>query len=141
MCMQETISIQTYGKNQSLSPYIIPNRTPYVAYSKALLFPCRATAIPCPSYEQSAGQTQMTHIVHQASWKSQELATFAKTQTTSTKLNISIPTLIIRIKNGLIMNAYIHSFMLLTPHSPIIFVLSTVCQSGFGQKSIFSYAE
>ena len=141
MCMQETISIQTYGKNQSLSPYIVPNRTPYVAYSKALLFPCRATAIPRPSYEQSAGQTQMTHIVHQASWKSQELATFAKTQTTSTKLNISILTLIIRIKNGLIMNAYIHPFMLLTPHSPIIFVLSTVCQSGFGQKSIFSYDE
>ncbi|RRG14522.1 hypothetical protein DOE52_01100 [Porphyromonas gingivalis] len=83
----------------------------------------------------------MTHIVHQASWESQELATFAKIQTASTKLNISIPTLIIRIKNGLIMNAYIHSFMLLTPHSPIIFVLSTVCQSGFGQKSIFSYAE
>ncbi|EIW94875.1 hypothetical protein HMPREF1322_1077 [Porphyromonas gingivalis W50] len=39
------------------------------------------------------------------------------------------------------MNAYIHPFMLLTPHSPIIFVLSTVCQSGFGQKSIFSYDE
>ena len=58
----------------------------------------------------------MTHTVHQASWESQELATFAKTQTTSTKLNISIPTLIIRIKNGLIMNAHILPFMLLTPH-------------------------